>query len=137
VMDFEKILMHWANQRKMSSDIEFELEVKTGVLETEGLLPFGSVLGAYSAVRHWFKEAPSDYQTVYVYHQDPVQVKKRFRRMEGKGSKVVILRLDDKVVTRKETTSLGHTFVDLWNIRDWMAKEFINRIREEIGEILS
>lgn len=137
ILDTEKILMHWANQRRMSSDIEFEKSVKTGVLETEGLLPSGSILGAYSAVRHWFEEAPADYQTVYVYHKDPKLVQARFKGNEGNATLLVGLRLEEKLATRPETTSLGHTFVDLWNIKDWMAKEFIKRIREEMDEVLS
>ena len=136
-MDVEKILMHWANKRKLAEDVVDNFEVDGSVLEVEGLLPPGSVLGAYSAVRAWYGEAPADYNTVYVYHAQPGVVKERFAGMNGKGTRVVVLQLNPLVPLREETTSLGHTFVDLWNITDWMAKEFVRRIREEIDGILS
>lgn len=137
VIDYEKILMHWANYRKLSQDIVWRQKLAGSVLEIEGLLPAGSILGAYSAVRHWYKEAPADYNTVYVYHLEPRVVEKRFRGMIGKETELICLNLEQKIPLRKETTSLAHTFVDLWSLTDWMAKDFISRIREEIDELLS
>ena len=137
VADAEKILMHWANYRRLSTDVVFRQKLAGTVLEIEGLLPPGSILGAYSAVRHWFGEAPADYSTVYVYHRQPELVVKRFAGQKGRETELVCLKLPEKIPLRKETTTLAHTFVDLWGLSDWMAKDFIKRIEEEIDGLLS
>lgn len=137
VADYEKILMHWANHRRLNQDIVWRQKLAGPVLEIEGLLPPGSILGAYSAVRHWFGEAPADYSTVYVYHREPQVVMERFAGQAGRETELVCLKLPAKIPLRKETTSLAHAFVDLWGLTDWMAKDFIDRIREEINGLLS
>lgn len=137
VIDYEKILMHWANYRRLSQDIVWRRKLSGSVLEIEGLLPPGSILGAYSAVRHWFREAPADYNTVYVYHPQPQSVVRRFAGQSGRETELVCLKPAPKIPLRKETTTLAHTFVDLWNLSDWMAKDFIKRVKEEIDDVLS
>lgn len=137
VIDYEKILMHWANQRRLGKDVVFRQKLTGSVVEIEGLLPPGSILGAYSAVRHWFGEALADYSTVYVYHPQPQSVVRRFEGQNGRETELVCLKLMPKIPLRKETTTLAHTFVDLWGLSDWMAKDFINRIKEEIEKTLA
>ena len=137
VIDYEKVLMHWANHRRLNQDIVWRQKLAGPVLEIEGLLPPGSILGGYSAVRHWFGEAPADYNTVYVYHSDPQKIKERLVGQEGRETELVCLKLPEKIPLRKETTTLAHTFVDLWSLTDWMAKDFIKRIEEEINGLLS
>src|SRR3989344_629466 len=131
VTDTEKILIHWASHRKLESDIVGTINVSDSVLEVEGLLPPGSILGGYSAVRHWYQEAPADYSTVYVYHTDPALVHARFEAAPAGDTTVVLLKLPPTIPTRPETTSLAHTYVDLWNISDWMVKDFVRRVKEE------
>jgi len=137
IVDLEKILMYWANQRKLEGDVVFRMKVAEPVIEIEGLLPPESILGAYSAVRQWYGEAPADYNSVYVYHREPDVVQQRLAGIEGRVTEVIGLQLAEKIPTREETTSLGHTFVDLWSLTDWMAKDFIRRIRQEMDEVLS
>lgn len=137
VADAEKILLHWANRRRLEGDIVATMKLKPSVMELEGLLPPGSVLGGYSAVRHWYGEAPADYQTVYVYHRQPQLVIDRFTNESTGDNNLVVLQLNPLIPTRKETTSLAHTYVDLWNLTDWMAKDFIRRVKREIDELLS
>ena len=137
IIDSEKIMMHWANNRKLYKDIFVKQMVEGSAIEVEGLLPSGSVLGAYSAVKSWFKEAPADYTSVYVYHTNPGKIIERFKGESGHDTELVVLNLDNRLPIKGETTSLGHTLVDLWNIKDWMTKDFIKRVREEIDELLS
>lgn len=137
VIDAEKLLMHWANHRDFKKDIVQTLELADSVVEIEGLLPSGSILGGYSAVRHWYQEAPADYNDVYVYHANPHIVLDRFLSANRGDTGLVVLRLPQGIPIRKETTSLAHTFVDLWNMTDWMAKDFVRRVKEEIDGLLS
>lgn len=137
VSDAEKILMHWSNHRDLTGDTVEILGLGGSVVEIEGLLPPGSVLGGYSAVRQWYGEAAADYSTVYAYHLDTKQIQRRFDRYPAGDTKLVILRLAPMIPIRQETTSLAHTFVDLWNITDWMAKDFGRRVKQEIDGLLS
>jgi biotin operon repressor len=137
VTDAEKILMHWANHRRLVSDIIGRQKLSGSVLEIEGLLPPESYLGSYSAVRHWLGEAPADYQAVYVYHRQPEKILTRFSGQNGQETELVVLKLPEKIPVRAETTTLAHTFVDLWSLTDWMAKEFVIRVKEEIDGLLS
>ncbi len=137
VIDYEKILLHWANHRRLEKDIVFRQKLVGSVTEIEGLLPPGSILGAYSAVRHWFGEAPADYNTVYVYHPEPQLIEARFAGQTGNETELICLKLTPNIPLRKETTTLAHAFVDLWGLSDWMAKEFIDRIKKEFDELLS
>ena len=67
----------------------------------------------------------------------PELVAKRFNGQNGRETELVCLQLAPKIPLRKETTTLAHAFVDLWGLTDWMAKDFIKRIEEEIDDILS
>ena len=137
VIDAEKILLHWANHRALASDVIKQLSLNGSVLEIEGLLPTGSILGAYSAVRLWYGEPPADYTSVYVYPPQPEQIIRRFANHPPGDTTLTILKLPATIPLRAETTTLAHTFVDLWNLTDWMAKDFVRRVREEIDGILS
>lgn len=136
IIDPEKILMHWASYRDLSRDVVATMKLADSVLEVEGLLPPGSVLGGYSAVRHWYGEAPADYTTVHAYHRDPMAIQSRFAEASSGDTTLVVLKLPAILPTRAETTSLAHTFVDLWNLPDWMAKDFVRRVKEEIDGLL-
>lgn len=137
VVDAEKILMHWANHRNLKDDIVSELHLAASPIEIEGSLPPGSILSGYSAVRHRFGEAPADYTTVHVYHSRPDSVRQRFETEPTGNTKLVILNLDSRLPVDKEMTTLAHTFVDLWSLTDWMAKDFVVRVKQEIDAILS
>ena len=137
VVDAEKILMHWANHRNLESDIVARLNLAASPIEIEGFLPTASILGGYSAVRHRFGEAPTDYTTVHVYHPRPELVLDRFKTEPSGPTRLVILNLDSRLPVDNETTTLAHTFVDLWNLTDWMAKDFVIRIKQEIDGVLS
>lgn len=137
VVDAEKVLMHWANHRRLSDDIVSTISLSQPPVEIEGLLPPGSILGAYSAVRHWFGEPPADYTDVYVYHLNPEEISGRFSTETPGSTKLFVLQIHPKIPLRPETTTLAHTFVDLWNLTDWMAKDFLRRIKQELDDLLS
>ena len=135
VVDAEKILMHWANRRSIKNDIVSQLNLAPSPIEVEGSLPTASILGGYSAVRHRFGETPADYSAVYVYHPRPELVLDRFKTEPAGPTQLVILNLDSRLPVDKEMTTLAHTFVDLWNLTDWMAKDFVIRVKQEIDGV--
>lgn len=138
VEDPEKILFHWANYRNLKKDIVYAAYLDQPILEIEGLLPPGSVSAAYTAVREMFTEPPADYSRVYFYHENPERAKKRFPPAPGKkNSNIFVLKADPFLKQYGERTTLAQTFVDLWNLSDWYAKPFVQRLKEEIDAFLS
>ena len=75
VIDYEKILYHWANHRNIATDIVFSLCLDLPVREIEGRLPSGTIPTVYTAVRERFGEPPSEYAKVYCYHKILTQSK--------------------------------------------------------------
>ena len=86
VMDYEKILYHWANHRSLGVDIAVSLHLDLPVREIEGRLPIGSIPTAYTAVRERFGEPPADYGKVYCYHKNPDEVVKRLTPDSSSGT---------------------------------------------------
>jgi len=138
VNDPEKILYHWASQRRLYSELQLDLKIDLPVFEIEGLAPPSSVFSAYSAARFILGEPPADYSKVYIYHKDPEEIKRRFS--EGKTTKegnLYVLKPDPFLKTYGQVATIAQTFVDLWNLSDWYAKDFSKAIKEKIDELLS
>lgn len=138
VTDYEKILYHWANHRDMEKDIMLRASVRLSVHEIEGQLPPGSYPTAYTAVRERFGEPPADYDAVYCYHANPDTVRQRFQSDMTLGKpNLFVLKADPFLTGYKDRLPLAQVFVDLWNITDWYAKDFIKIIKEAIDDLLS
>ncbi|MDP1722604.1 MAG: helix-turn-helix domain-containing protein [Candidatus Gottesmanbacteria bacterium] len=134
VIDYEKILYHWANHRAFSHDIKASLHLDIPVREIEGRLPTGTIPTAYTAVHELFGEPPADYGKVYCYHHDPQVILKRLTGDSSTGEpNLFILHADPHLGS---SVSLSQLFVDLWNLTDWYAKDFCNFVKAKIEEKL-
>ena len=133
--DPEKLLYHWASARNLRKDLIYQTRVDLPVLEIEGQMPAGVVFGAFSAFRQRFQMVPADYDKVYVYTNNLAEIKKRFPQNGGPAN-LFVLASDEFLFSYGYFTSLGQTFVDLWNLKEWYAKEFINALREKINGLL-
>lgn len=132
VIDYEKILYHWANHRDISSDIVFSFHLDLSVREIEGRLPVGTIPTAYTAVRERFGEPPAEYGKVYCYHAHPQDVVERLTPDSSPGEpNLFILRADPHLGS---AVSFSQLFVDLWNMTDWYAKDFCNFVKAKIEE---
>jgi len=134
--DPEKLLYHWASVRNFQKEVFFQTSVALPVLEIESQMPPGIVFGAFTAGREILGEAPADYDKVYVYGGDLAEIKKRFPLRGGRPN-LFVLRADKFLAQYGQITTLAQTFVDLWNIPYWYAKEFVKAIKEKIDELLS
>lgn len=135
VIDYEKILFHWANHRRLSTDIKFQLRVNLPILEIEGRLPDQTITTAYSACREQFIEPPTQYDKIYCYHASPKTVADRFLGETVPGpANLFILQADPYLA---DPISLPQLFVDLWGLSDWYAKEFTNLVQSKMHELLS
>lgn len=133
VIDAEKFLYIWATQRNLEKDLIYKTFFPAGAKKIEGLMPPGIVFGAYSAYVHKFGNAPADYDKVYVYagNSELPEIKKRFPKTEGHPN-VFILQQDDFLKPESGVTSAVQIFVDLWNLKDWYAREFLKELKEKI-----
>jgi DNA-binding transcriptional MocR family regulator len=133
VLDIEKFLYIWATFRKIKKEIIYQTAVRKGVFEIEGEMPPSVIFGAYSAFLKKYKEAPADYDKVYVYIEknNLEEIKKRFPPQKGYIN-LIVLKADPWLKNFGQLTPDCQTFVDLWNLAEWYAKDFLNALKEKI-----
>lgn len=137
VIDYEKILYHWANHRRLTADIAQQLHVRMPIREIESSLPAGAIPTAYTAYIERMGPPPADYDKVYCYTRDARAVAERFSAETAKGSSNLFLLTPDPFLTSYPTLPLAQLFVDLWNLSDWYAKDFVRAVKEHIDGLLS
>lgn len=126
--DKEKILMFMASIRNTEKDIVYETRVNEKVREIERSMPGGVEFTAYTAYKFRYGEVPADYSEVYVYAENSglEEIKKRFPERKGPPNLFVL---------KKETTvNEALIFADLWNMKEWYAKEFTREMHDRILE---
>jgi len=133
VRDIEKFLYLWATFRKIKNDIIYQTATKKSIFDIEGEMPPSVIFGAYSAFLKKYKEAPADYDKVYVYIDETKieEIKKRFPPQKG-YTNLIVLKADPWLKNFGKLTPDCQTFVDLWNLPEWYAKDFLNALKEKI-----
>lgn len=133
VRDIEKFLHLWATFRNIKKDIIYQTNVLKPVREIEGEVPAGVIFGGYSAFLKKHKEAPADYDKVYVYSTENriEEIKSRFPSQKGYIN-LIVLKADPWLKNFGRFTPDCQTFADLWNLAEWYAKDFINALKEKI-----
>lgn len=134
VLDIEKILYFWASVRNLEKDIIFKVRIEAPVREIERVLP-NIFYTAYSAYKFHFNDVPADYSEVYVYadENELKEIKKRifdFKLLETNPNFFVLKKKPFLNLYKK--TPLAQIFVDLWNLKQWYAKDFINDLEVKI-----
>ena len=136
LQDPEKLVYHWASVRDIGRDISYATLVNLPILELENSMLPEAVFACFSAYRLRFNDAPADYDQVWVYSDKIEEIKKRFPPSKGRVN-LYVLKPDPYLLNYGSITTLGQTFVDLWNQDSWYAKEFVNSLKGKIDEILS
>lgn len=133
IRDLEKFLYLWATFRKIKKDIIYQTSVKKGVFDIEGEMPPTVIFGTYSAFFIKYKETPTDYDKVYVYIKEDklTEIKKRFPLKKGYLN-LIVLKADPWLKKFGKITPDCQTFVDLWNLPEWYAKDFLNALKDKI-----
>lgn len=134
IRDKEKFLILWATHRTLKKDILYQTNLKTRVSEIEGLIPPEVIFAAFSAYARKYQLASTDYDVVYVY-SDPgllPEIKKRFPLTKGQ-SNLIVLKSDPLLKKYGAVTPDVQTFVDLWNLPQWYAKDFLNDLRIKLN----
>jgi len=135
IQDIEKFLYLWATFRKIKKDIIYQTAVKKGVFEIEGEMPPQVIFAAYTAFLKKYKQAPADYDKVYVYLEEKnlKEIKNRFPPQKGYQN-LIALKADPWLKKFGKLTPDCQTFVDLWNLPEWYAKDFLNALKEKMLE---
>lgn len=134
--DPEKLLYHWASVRNLEKDIISAFRIEDPIFEAEGKMPSEVIYGAYSAARLRLKVPPADYDKIYVYSDRPEKIKERTIATKGVPN-LFVLKPDKFLSLYGQKTTLAQTFVDIWNLKDWYAKEYTGALKEKINAILS
>lgn len=135
IRDIEKFLNLWATLRNLQKDIIYQTNVPKSVREIEGDIPPFAVFGAYSAFLKKYREAPADYDKVYIYadRKRLNEIKDRFSYRKG-YSNLIVLEADPWLKNFGAITPDCQTFADLWNLPEWYAKDFLNALKDKILE---
>lgn len=135
LVNAKKILYYWASARSLEKDIIYKTRVDMTVSEIEKTMPPQIVFAAYTAYKFRFNDTPADYSEVYVYCSDAdlKEIAKRFPQNEKPNPNLFVLRKDftDKEMPR------AHIFVDLWNLKEWYARDFLKALEGKLSGILA
>ncbi len=137
VVDVKKILYFWASIRNLEKDIVFKCRIEMSVREIERAMP-DVLFACYSAYKLMFKDVPADYSEVYVYadENETNNIKKRLKDMmrEDRKPNFFVLK-KDSILGNYQKMPVAQIFVDLWNLKEWYARDFLNEIEKKIGGI--
>ena len=132
--DFYKLLYYWASTRNLENDIAYETYYPGPILKAESEIPAGSIYAGYTAAKILLHEAPADYDKLYCYFEDIANFKERFPINNERHPNVFVIKKTENMLGG--ITTLPQTFVDIWNMRDWYAKDFTKGLEEKMHGIL-
>lgn len=124
-----KILYYWASIRNIERDIIYKTRAEVPVEEIEKEMSSSAVFTAYSAYKFKFKDKPADYSEVYVYCSKE-EIKERFPESKNVPN-LFVLRKD---IIKLTTANL---FADLWNLKEWYAKDYLDALQRRLDGILA
>ncbi len=133
VLNIKKILYFWASVRNLERDVVYATRVDFPVRNIERAMPDDVIFAAYSAYKFLFNDVPADYSEVYVYGDS--NLKKRFPETKGPFN-LFVLKKDTAIEMYGRKTTMANTFVDLWNLREWYAEEFVKALEGKMHGIL-
>ena len=131
IIDKKKILYYWASIRNIEKDIVYQTRVDKPLRKIEAEMPADVIYAAYSAYKFKFKDVPADYSEVYVYSDDILEIEKRFPENK-KTPNLFILKKDKNM----DKATIAQIFVDLWNLKEWYAKDFLKAMEAKLNGIL-
>jgi hypothetical protein len=139
--NFKKLLYYWASVRHFENNIIYRTYYPDPILKAQGELPAGGIYGAYTAASYLLGTPPADYDKIYYYYEEVRDFKKRFPENKKLPANIFVLKMkgvkDYSARYPGGVTTLPHTFVDIWNLSDWYATDFINALEEKMNEFLS
>ncbi len=135
IIDIKKILYYWASIRSLQKDVIYNTNVEMPVQEIEKNLP-DVLYGCFSAYKFKFKDVPADYSEIYAYafNEELAEIKERFPENKGIHN-LIILKADNSMKRYSKTISFGQVYVDLWNLKQWYAKDFLDSLEKQLKKL--
>lgn len=135
IIDIRKVLYYWASVRNLQKDIAYSTRVEMSVHEIEKNLP-NVLYACFLAYKFNFKDVPADYSEVYIYAFDDelAEIKRRFPENRGIPN-LIVLKADNSMKRYSKTISLGQVYVDLWNLKQWYAKDFLDSFEGQLQKL--
>ena len=130
IINPKKLFYHWASLRNLSKDIVYSTRAEKNVIDIEKLMPDSAIFTAYSGYRLRYKEAPADYSEIYVYCDDVKEIKTRFKESKNVPN-IFVLKKDKNIDEYGKIATNANIFVDLWNIPEWYAHEFLRAMEQK------
>jgi len=125
ILNPQKILYYWASIRNLEKDIVYKTRVSKNVSEIEKSMPPGILFAGYSAYKFKFNDVPADYSEIYVYVDDLEEIRKRFPESKNPPNLFVLKKQFDEM-------TVANIFVDLWNMKEWYAKDFLKELEARL-----
>jgi len=96
-------------------------------------MPNGVIFSGCSAYIMKYQNAPADYAKVYVYAEgdDLEKIKNRFSKNKSEPN-LFVLKSDAYLQKFGVLAPDIQIFVDLWNMKDWYAKDFIKALKDKL-----
>ncbi len=133
IVDPKKILYYWASIRNIQKDIVYSTRVEKPVRLIEKEAPANTTFTAFTAYKLRYHDVPADYSEVYLYGDETARERYPLR----KGTPNVFILKKDKLADKYgSTATIAQTFVDLWNLKEWYAKEFVNAMEVKLNGVL-
>ena len=135
LIDIKKILYYWASIRNLDKDIVFAVRIDLSVRELERFMP-NLMMTAYSAYKFRFDDVPADYSEIYVYADEKELeiIKKRISKFKtSQNNPNFFILKKDNLIDLYNKIPLANIFVDLWNLKEWYAKDFILNFEKNLG----
>ncbi len=136
VQDSKKLLLFWASARRLGKEIIYQTRVDAPASQIEKQMPSGVLFTAYSGYKFLFSEVPADYSEIYAYSDEEglQEIKKRFPKKEGPANLFVLkAETAEFSFSQNSLAPLPQIYVDLWNLPQWHAKEFLNALEKRFG----
>ena len=135
LLDLHKAIVYLASVRNLSSDIVFSTRVDARVSEIEKAMPAGILYTAFTGYKFLYDEVPADYSEVYVYADEKLleEIAERFPRRKGPPN-LFVLKADESLLRLSKNSIVPpvQLFIDLWNLKEWYAKEFVNALSKRL-----
>jgi len=139
--NYKKLLYLWANERSLKREIVYSARLDSDILNLEKEMPSNVIFGLYSAYKFIYKDAPADYDHLYVYSdaKDLKELQKRLltssvlSKTPRLASNFFILESDLWLKGYSESMPLEQIFVDIWNSQEWYAKDFLKALEQKLN----
>ncbi len=139
IIDYKKIIYYWASIRNLEKDILYSTRVEATVSDIEKNIPPGAIYACFSAYKFKFEEVAADYSEIYIYasENELKEIKKRFPERKG-PTNLIVLKSDNHLesLSEENITSIAQMFVDLWNLKTWYARDFVNALEKRINDVV-